>query len=105
MHNVSELPVVPKIRAVKVEKMKKSPFTYGNRRFFRFFKWAWKIAKVLSHRLASMFILILIRPFKEVHNVSELPVVLKIPAVKVEQSKKTSVLVLNQMFFSIGWYF
>ena len=27
--------MVPKIRAVKFEKTKKSPFKYGNRRFFR----------------------------------------------------------------------
>ncbi len=35
----------------------------------------------------------------EVHNVSELPLVPKIPAVKVERWKKTSVLVLKWTFF------
>ena len=44
----------------------------------------------------------------EVHNVSELPVVPKIPAVKFEQSKETSVLILKRTFFQLfkfdGWY-
>ena len=37
----------------------------------------------------------------EVQYVSELPLDPKIPAVKVEQSKKTSILLLERTFFSI----